>query len=451
MSTFTETQILTRAAPPAALPRVLAGMPARGAMGLEEHLAIHGALPHEAHRRRRKQSPLIEQVERAGLLGRGGAAFPTAKKLRAVAGAGRHPIVAINAAEGEPASLKDRTLMQSLPHLVLDGGELAAGALGAEQVIVCVCESSRAAAESAAGAISERRGLDGTSSSMRLQLVPNHYLAGQESALVSHLNGGRALPTFAPPLPFEQGVARRPTLVANAETLAHLALIARHGPDWFRELGMPSQHGSALVTLSGPVARPGVYEIEYGTSMSGLIDAAGGSTGGIRAALVGGYAGSWIDGSLLPTLAMSDEHLAPHGAALGAGVVLLLSEDACPVAETVRVARWLADQSSGQCGPCVHGLEALAATVAEIAQGSARAKAASRIARLASLVERRGACGHPDGAVNFILSAVETFSTEFSDHAHHGSCDACTQPGELPLPGAAREALNNRQGALPLP
>jgi NADH:ubiquinone oxidoreductase subunit F (NADH-binding) len=261
--------------------------------------------------------------------------------------------------------------------------------------------------------------------------VPSHYLAGQESALVSHLNGGRALPTFAPPLPFEQGVARRPTLVANAETLAHLALIARHGPDWFRELGMPSQHGSALVTLAGPVARPGVYEIEYGTSLSGLIDAAGGSTGGVRAALVGGYAGSWIDGSLLPTLAMSEE--------------------ACPVAETVRVARWLADQSSGQCGPCVHGLEAIAATVAEIAQGSARAKAAPRIARLASLVERRGACGHPDGAVNFILSAVETFNSEFSDHAHHGSCDACTQPGELPLPGAAREALNNREGALPLP
>jgi NADH:ubiquinone oxidoreductase subunit F (NADH-binding) len=371
--------------------------------------------------------------------------------MRAVAGSRGRAIVLVNGAEGEPASLKDRTLMQSLPHLVLDGGQLVASALGAEQVIVCVCESFRPAAEGAAGAMSERRSLGEAFSPMRLQLVPNHYLAGQESALVSYLNGGRALPTFAPPLPFEQGVGRRPTLVANAETLAHLALIARHGPDWFRQLGTPSQRGSALVTLSGPVASPGVYEIEYGTPLSSLIDAAGGGTGGVRAALLGGYAGSWIDGSLLATLALSDEHLAPHGAALGAGVVLLLSEEACPVAETVRVARWLAHQSSGQCGPCVNGLDTLAATVAEIAHGSAHAKAAARIARLASLVQRRGACHHPDGAVNFIVSAVETFDTEFSDHARHGSCDACTQPCELPLPGTTHEALGNGARTLTLP
>ena len=378
---------------------------------------------------------MIEEIERAGLLGRGGAAFPTATKMRAVAGARRRAVVVANGAEGEPASLKDRTLLESLPHLVLDGGILAAEALGAEELVVCVCESADAGASSLARAI-EERAADGSERSSRLRLVtvPGHYVAGQESALVNFLNGGPAKPTFTPPLPFEQGVRGRPTLVDNVETLAHIALIARHGAQWFRQLGTASQPGSALVTLSGAIAHPGVYEIEHGASLSSLIAAGGGATAGVRGALLGGYAGSWVDGELLGGVALSNEHLAPHGASLGAGVVLLLSENACPVAESARVARWLAGQSARQCGPCVHGLDALAGTIEEIAAGIAGARVTQRIDQLASLVARRGACGHPDGALNPILSAVEVFQAEFADHARHGACDACPCPPELPLP-----------------
>jgi NADH:ubiquinone oxidoreductase subunit F (NADH-binding) len=306
-------------------------------------------------------------------------------------------------------------------------------------LIVCVCESAPASLAGIATAISERGRLH-EPAQMNLTAVPSGYVAGQESALVNYLNGGPATPTFTPPLPFEQGVRRRRTLINNAETLAHVALIARHGSSWFRELGMPSQPGSALVTLSGPVAHPGVYEIEHGASLSSLLDAAGGTTANVRAALLGGYAGTWIDGRFLHGVALSDEHLAAHGASVGAGVVLLLSNDACPVAETARVARWLAGESSGQCGPCINGLDALARTVEEIAGGVADANAAQRIARLSSLVRRRGACGHPDGAVNFITSALDTFAAEFADHARHGRCDACGRPGELPLPRRPRDA-----------
>jgi NADH:ubiquinone oxidoreductase subunit F (NADH-binding) len=264
--------------------------------------------------------------------------------------------------------------------------------------------------------------------------VPAHYVAGQESALVSYLNGGAAKPTFTPPLPFERGVGRRPTLVDNVETLAQLALIARHGGAWFRELGTPTQPGSALVTLSGPVDYPGVYEIEHGASLASLIEAGGGATARLRGALVGGYAGSWIGAERLAGVALSNEHLAPLGASLGAGVVLLLSEHACPVAETVRAARWLAGQSTRQCGPCMHGLDAFADAIAEVASGTARGRPAQRLQQLASLTERRGACGHPDGAVNLLMSALETFQTDFADHARHGPCDACARAPELPLP-----------------
>jgi len=204
------------------------------------------------------------------------------------------------------------------------------------------------------------------------------------------------------------------------------------------ELVTPSQPGSTLVTLSGALEYPGVYEIEHGASLASLIDAAGGSTRQPRAALVGGYAGTWIDGGLLAGVSLSDEHLAAHGSSLGAGVVVLLSEDACPVAETARIARWLADESAGQCGPCLNGLPALAGTVEELASGAAQGDSAKRIERLSSLIQRRGACGHPDGAVRFILSALETFAADFADHARHGQCDDCTRAAELPLPVSSR-------------
>jgi NADH:ubiquinone oxidoreductase subunit F (NADH-binding) len=328
--------------------------------------------------------------------------------------------------------MKDQTLCQLAPHLMLDGAQLAAQALGADEVIVAVCESASASVDAVAAAIDERRALGGAR--LRLETAPPGYVAGQESALVNHLSGGPARPTFTPPLPFEQGVSRRPTLVSNAETYAHIALIARHGPSWFRALGTPAQPGSALVTLSGPVANPAVYEIEHGASLSELIDAAGGTSAPVRAALLGGYAGTWIDGDYLRGVALSDVHLAPHGATLGAGVIALLSDEACPVAETARVARWLAQESSGQCGPCVNGLDALASTVAEIAAGGAGGDAARRVERLTALVRRRGACAHPDGAARFVHSALATFAAEFADHARHGRCEACARPAELPLP-----------------
>lgn len=420
---------------PSALPRLLAGIPSDGAMSLEEHLAVHGQAPVPARRRgRRSEAALIGQIERAGLRGHGGAGFPTATKLRAVAASRRRAIVVVNAAEGEPASLKDRTLMQTLPHLVLDGAQLAAQAVGADELVVCVCETARAGIEASTYAISERRGMPADGARMHLTAVPGNYVAGQEAALVNHLNGGPAIPTFTPPMVFEQGVRRRPTLVANAETLAHVALIARHGPEWFRQLGTPSQPGSALVTLSGPLAHPGVYEIEHGASLVSLIDAAGGVLANPRALLVGGYGGNWIGREFLRGVALSDEHLAPHGASLGAGVVLLLSEQACPVAETARVARWMARQSAGQCGPCVHGLDSIATSVEEIAGGLAQGDATQRIERLAALVRRRGACGHPDGAVRLVTSALGAFGPEFADHARHGHCEGCVRPGELPLP-----------------
>ena len=429
-----------------ALPRLLAGMPAHGAVGLAEHRARGGELPYTTRRERRGAGALIELVEQAGLRGRGGAAFPVARKLRAVTAAsgrtplGKRPIVLANASEGEPASGKDRLLLESLPHLVLDGGVLAARAVGADELIVCVEASAAGALRNLTRALSERERAGGDELRIGIQTVPEGYVSGQESALVNLCSGGPAKPTLTPPMPFQRGVRRRPTLISNAETLAHLTLIARHGPRWFRALGTPADPGSALVTLSGAIAHPGVYEIEHGAPLPALIEAAGGASTALRAVLLGGYGGAWVDAGTVPELALSNDQLAAHGASLGAGVVVLLSEQACPVAETARVTRWLATESSGQCGPCIHGLDAIAGAIEELAHGAATAGAGERISRWCSLATGRGACRHPDGAVRFITSALEVFAEEFADHARHGRCDACASAPELPLPSRGQLA-----------
>ena len=271
--TETMPELAPQASPRGALPRLLAGIAPGRAMSLGEHLAIHGELT--PARRRGREPGLIAEIEHAGLRGRGGAGFPTARKLRAVASSRRRPLVVVNATEGEPASYKDGTLLTGVPHLVLDGAILAARSLGAAEVLVAVCSSAGASVEAMSRAISERAG-EPHGPRLELRPIAPGYLTGQESALVSHLEGGDGLPRFTPPMPFERGVNGRPTMIGNAETYSHIALIARHGADWFRQIGTPAEPGSALVTLSGVVNDPAVYEIEWGTRLRDLVRAGGG-------------------------------------------------------------------------------------------------------------------------------------------------------------------------------
>jgi NADH:ubiquinone oxidoreductase subunit F (NADH-binding) len=377
---------------------------------------------------------LIDMVDRAALRGRGGAAFPTATKLAAVAEAGRRSIVVANGAEGEPASAKDRLLLEWSPHLVLDGALLAAQAVRAEEVILCVRHGAVEALERAGAAIAEREAAGMVPVPVQLAVTPSTYLAGEESALVRFLNGGPAKPTFVPPRPFERGVARRPTLVQNLETLAHLALITRHGPEWFREAGTAHEPGTALVTVSGAVGSPGVYEIGLGTSLRVVLGAAGGATAPVRAVLVGGYFGSWLELGVARDLILHEEHLRAHGGGLGSGVIAVLPEGACGVAESARVLDYLAVEAAGQCGPCTHGLDAIARAFAQMAHGRASAEVEEDVERWSEMVHGRGACHHPNGAVRFALSALSVFAEEFREHRRSGPCPSCSRPAVLPVP-----------------
>lgn len=422
---------------PGHLPRLLRGVSAGRRMTHEDHEREHGRLPMPD---RASASGLIDEVELAGLRGRGGADFPTAIKLRSVRESGRGAIVVANGAEGEPCSTKDRLLLESTPHLVLDGAALAAGAVGAREALVCVPEDNDAALRSVAAAIGERPRETRSAARLRLRPVPHRFIAGEESALVNHLNGGPIKPTLVPPRPFERGVDRRPTLVSNVETLAHLALIARHGGDWFRALGTAAQPGSALITLSGAVARAGVYEIALGMRLVDVVETAGGLTEPVAGVLVGGYFGSWIAPGELSAITFDDLGLSRFGAALGAGAFFLLPATACGVSETARVIAYLARESAGQCGPCTHGLAAIADAWWRVAAGRGNGRDTARVARWCAQVRGRGACHHPDGAVRFLASALTAFAEEVDLHTVEGRCSASQHRSVLPIPGPREEA-----------
>jgi NADH:ubiquinone oxidoreductase subunit F (NADH-binding) len=397
---------------------------------LAHHLDVHGPLPELRHRAPRS---IIELLEQAGLRGRGGAAFPVARKLGAVASRGGPRIVLANGSEGEPASKKDRVLLRELPHLVLDGVAVAARAVGADEAIVAVCESDGRGARGIEQALRERRQAR-VPDDPRFSLLrtPAGFISGQETALISWANAGLAQPMFIGPRPSERGVRRLPTLVQNVETLAHIALIARHGVRWFRELGEPADPGSVLLTVSGAVRAPGVYEIEQATPLAQVLEIVGAQrrpTG----VLIGGYFGSWIAPEEISEVALGLDHLRRRGAMLGAGVIVVLGDQACPVAETSRVADYLAGESAGQCGPCANGLPAIADAVQRLATGVASREDRIDLERWLTELPGRGACQHPDGAIRFLASSLRVFATEFADHGRHGPCDRCARPPVLPV------------------
>ncbi len=420
----------TTVADVAALPRVLAGLGDRPVTTLASHLDLYGSLPDLTGW---PPEQIVMLVEQAGLRGRGGASFPVAAKMRAVASRRRPRVVVANGCEGEPASKKDRALLRELPHLVLDGAAIAARAVGAHNAIIALSENDDRGARSVSLALDQRRD-EGLRGEPRFELVavPERFISGQSSALVSALSGGPAKPTFGP-RPFERGVRRRPTLVQNVETLAHVGLIARHGAGWFRQLGTVHDPGSALVTLTGAVGSPGVYEIEHGMPLVELLDTAR-LTEELVAVLLGGYFGSWLPAEQVLDLRLAPEQLADHGASLGCGVIVALGRAACPVAETARIADYFAVQSAGQCGPCVNGLAAIADNVHALATGTAARTVQSELARWTTELPGRGACHYPAGAARFITSALRVFADEFQAHARHGRCDRCSRKPVLPAP-----------------
>jgi NADH:ubiquinone oxidoreductase subunit F (NADH-binding) len=393
------------------------------------HVDRHGRVPY-----REAPGRLIADVQQAGLTGRGGAAFPVHRKLSAVLEAAnsrrRYPVVIANGAESEPASDKDATLLWLAPHLVLDGLQLVAEATGADQAILYTHAERRAdVGKRLRQALAERAAVGSDRVPVQLAESPARFLSGQETALINHLGGGPAIPTFMPPRVTERGLGAAPTLVQNVETLAHLALIARHGPRWFRQVGTKSEPGSMLCTIRRADGSPRIAEVPLGIPLRDVL----GPVSQDGAVLIGGYHGTWVPIAEAARLTLDNYSLGAVDARVGAGVLVTLPADRCGLAETARTVRYLALESAGQCGPCLNGLPRMAAALAELAGARPRRQVRADVERWAGLVAGRGACHHPDGTARFVRSALITFAAELDRHAR-GRCGATNSRPFLPIP-----------------
>lgn len=415
MSTAMNTE-LTVAAWPGMTPRLLRSEP--GTESAAQYRDAGGYLPLA------DVDALHDAIAHAGVLGRGGAAFPVAVKLstvRQAAQRGADTVLVANGEEGEPASVKDRWLLRHRPHLVLDGLRLAARIVGARHAHVYISDERAAAAVRTALDELTADALDGVTVSM-LRVDPA-YVAGEETAAVRAINGGPAKPTDKPPRPYEEGVGGLPTVVSNVETLANLPYVHRRGAPAYRELGTDRSPGTFLATLTGGGRAPGLYEVPFGVSVAELVALHGVDAGRVRGALMGGYFAGLLDRRVLDG-ALDHDSLRSAGSGLGCGAVSLITDE-CPVAVGASVLAYYDRENAGQCGSCFNGTAAMAAAATALRDGIAGADDLARLQRWSVVLRGRGACATLDAACNIAASLLAMFPDDVARH-RNGECSRCS-------------------------
>jgi len=358
---------------------------------------------------------LIEALESAGLRGRGGAAFPTGVKMRSVRDRPGPRYLIANGEEGEPASVKDRWLLRHRPNLVLDGLLRVAEAIDAERAYVFVSDPvSSASVEAEVAAIAS------DAVPIEVVLVRATYVAGEETAVVRAVGGGPALPLDKPPRPFEAGLKAQPTLIANVETLANVAFIAVNGAPAYRQLGTIDSPGTALLTISGDCAHPGLYEAPLGIVLRDVLEVVGAPIDEVRAIMMGGFFGGILSPRVLD-LRLGYEEVRAEGSGLGCGSLIILGLHDCPVAASVDVASYFARENANQCGACIRGTPAMRDALLDLARGNDDTE---RLQRWALSLPGRGACALLDGAAHVGGSLLREFPDVVTEHLA-APCETC--------------------------
>lgn len=378
----------------------------------------------------------IEEVRRSGLRGRGGAGFPTGIKWRTVreADADRR-FVAVNAAEGEPGTFKDRWLIRANPYQLLEGTAVAAHVVGAEKAFIGIKAGFRQEIDRLGGAMREmeERDLLGPTP---IEVVPgpDEYLFGEEKALLEVIEGSDPLPRIVPP--YMEGLFRgpgspNPTVVNNVETLANVPHIVREGADWFRQFGTEGSPGTMLFTLLGDVQHPGVYELALGHPLSDLVHGIGGGPPEGRAvkAVFPGASSTILASQRLDT-PMDFDSMKAVGSGLGSAGFVVYDETACIVRATLVFSRFLYIESCAQCPACKHGTGEITELLERIDRGDGRELDLETIVARSLTVTDAQRCALPTGETLLVQSALQQFAEEFGDHLGR----ACPSDRDLPPP-----------------
>ncbi len=388
-------------------------------LGTDPGLGSHRRLWREPGRL--SAEALISLVRRARIVGRGGAEFPFAQKLQVAVSSGKRRELVVNASEGEPASAKDSTLLCVAPHLVLDGAQLVAEALGVSVINVVLPGERPPVVAALRRAVAERVG-GRAPVTFELHETTMGFVGGQSRAVIELLSGRENLPVTGRQPEAVSGLRGKPTLMSNAETFAQVAALHSIGPNGYAEFGTADEPGTRMLSVAADGPGGVVVEVPHGEPLTHVLQLCGFDPG--QPVLLGGYHGSWLSAEQVRRATISPAGLRPFEARLGAGVVLPLLPGDCPVTYTAEIAAFLARQRAQRCGPCTRGLPALAEACQRLARtgpGGYDPRTLPRVRELCALVTGRGACAHPDGTARLVLSMLSTFADEVEVHAH-GSC-----------------------------
>lgn len=376
------------------------------------YLALRQALSNNS------PSDVIDKIKVSGLVGRGGAAFPTGVKWDGAANATEKiKYVVCNADESEPGTFKDRVLLEDDPHSVIEGLILAAYAIGAQHGYFYIRGEYPTATKAIEEAIQEAKlakylGPDimgsGFAFSVEVRRGAGAYICGEETALFESIEGKRGFPRIKPPFPTTHGLFGRPTVINNVETLCNVPNIIRDGPDAFREYGTDQSPGPKLFCLSGDVARPGLYEVPFGVTIRHLIDnLAGGVVGGnLHAILLGGAAGAFATTKDLD-VPLTFEHLRDSGLPLGSGVLMIFNHTRDMRQVLKRLAHFFADESCGKCYPCQLGTQRQYEILTRVASGQSQSGDTERLSDVGWTMTDASLCGLGQTAATAVLSALK--------------------------------------------
>lgn len=376
---------------------------------------------------------VTDEVDKSGLRGRGGAGFATGRKWKFIP---KDPAitkyVVVNADEGEPGTFKDRTLLEGDPHRLIEGIVIASYAVGAHQAFIYLRREFYQARAKLERALAQARAanLVGRSilgSGYELEVVlatgAGAYIAGEETALLESLEGRRAMPRLKPPYyPAVKGLYEQPTVLNNVETLCSVAWILTKGFEWYRQQGPP-----ILISVSGHVARPGVYEVPLGTTIRQVIERAGGTRAGrqVKACFPGGSSSAILPAAYLDT-PMDYDALAKldvYGSMLGSGALIVMDDTTCMVEVVARTVEFYRDESCGKCTPCREGTMWLGQVLARLLAGRGRPEDLALLESIARGMTGTCFCPLGESVPPAIYSTMRFFKHEYEYHVEHGSCD----------------------------
>jgi NADH-quinone oxidoreductase subunit F len=406
-----------------------------GREGLEQYRA-RGGYEALAKSVKAPSEEVIKAVSDAGLRGRGGAGFPTGKKWQFTREAPDEPrYLVLNGGEDEPGSKKDRVLLENLPHLVLEGTILGAYAIGAAKAYLYINARYDAAIKSINDALAEAKSAGylgsnilGSDFNLAIEVVPapHNYVAGEDTAVLEVIEGKKPWPRQKPPFPVTVGLFGKPTAVNNVETLANVAPIILKGADWYRKFGTVESAGTMIFSLNEDVNRPGVYELPFGTPLRYLIEECGGGIKGnqkIKAIMPAAPSSAFLPIEKIDT-PLDHNSMREAGAALGCGVVKLVSEGSCIVEELVKIADFFAAESCGQCPACRMETNTLAMMIKKVQAGQGGQPILDQFGKILAFNKGKGFCNLIAMPGPPIESAIKLFPEDFQAHLNTGKCRA---------------------------